>query len=63
MRKKNLFTLASFFCAVGWLEVFNIKPGFAYACWILAIISTLSFIYGICKKDDDDQYKPYNFNN
>ena len=63
MKKHNLFGLVSFFCAIGWLEVFGVKPGLTYAFLILTIISILSFIYGICKNDDDDQYKPYNFNN
>ena len=54
MTKQNLFSLLSFFSAVGWLQILGVQPGFAYAAWIVIIVTELGLLYGICL---DDQKK------
>lgn len=54
MTKQNLFSLLAFFSAVGWLQILGVQAGFAYAVWILIIVTALGLLYGICL---DDQKK------
>ena len=58
MTKQNLFSLLSFFSAVGWLQILGVQAGFAYAVWILAIVTALGLAYTYCKEDkkEDQNY-------
>lgn len=51
MTKYNLFSLLSFFFAVSVLQLFGVQAGFAYAVWLLCIVTALGLLYGICLED------------
>jgi predicted membrane protein len=51
MTKQNLFNLLAFFFAVALLQVLGVHAGFAYAVWILAIVTALGLIYNYCHDD------------
>lgn len=54
MRKVNLFRIVLLFASIAWLELFSMKPGFAYACWIFIIQVIFNIFYEVLEKDYDN---------
>lgn len=54
MTKQNLFNLLAFFFAVALLQVLEVQAGFAYAVWILVVVTALGLIYNYCQDDQKD---------
>ena len=66
MKKVNLFRIVVLLASISWLQLLQVYPSVKYASMILLIQVSMSFLYEFLDdddKDDDNTYKPYNFDN